>query len=104
MDLAEGHMAALKWLFEKSEFIGVEVFNLGTGDATSVLEIVYAFEQVTKNAVPYEISPRREGDLPEFWADATKAEKELGWRTKHSLEEMMQDTWRWQSNNPDGYP
>ena len=103
MDLAEGHVAALNWLNESTNFKGVEAFNLGTGTGTSVFQIVTAFEQAIDNKIPYQVSPRRAGDLPAFWANATKANEQLKWHATRSLEQMMEDTWRWQSNNPDGY-
>lgn len=99
MDLANGHVASFKCL----EQPGVHVYNLGTGQGVSVLEMVQTFEQVTGQRVPYRISTRRDGDLAYFWADASKAERELGWHAKHSLEAMLRDTWNWQSQNPDGY-
>jgi UDP-glucose 4-epimerase len=103
MDLAQGHVAALDWLNRKSDFSGVEAFNLGTGNGVSVFAIVKAFEQVINKKIPFEVSPRRAGDLPAFWANANKANKELNWQASRSLEQMMTDTWRWQSNNPNGY-
>jgi len=103
MDLAQGHVAALDWLNRHNEFSGVEAFNLGTGNGTSVFSIVEAFEQAIKKSIPFEVSPRRAGDLPAFWANASKANKALNWQAKRSLEQMMVDTWRWQSNNPNGY-
>jgi len=103
MDLAEGHVAALNWLRKNSGFKGVEAFNLGTGNAVSVFEIVKAFEKAISNSIPYEVAPRRAGDLPAFWANAQKATSQLNWQAKRNLETMMVDTWRWQSNNPDGY-
>jgi len=103
MDLAQGHVAALDWLTRNSDFSGVEAFNLGTGNGTSVFSIVEAFEQAIKKNIPCEVSPRRAGDLPAFWANAGKANKELDWQAKKSLEQMMVDTWRWQSNNPNGF-
>lgn len=103
MDLAEGHVAALKWLKAKNEINGVEVFNLGTGRATSVLQVIRSFEKASGQKIPYEIAPRRKGDLDAFWADASKAQAQLGWKAKRSLENMMTDTWRWQSKNPSGY-
>ena len=66
-------------------------------------DIVRAFEQASGRAVPYRIAPRRSGDLAEYWADATKAQRELGWQATRGLDQMMLDTWRWQSGNPDGY-
>ncbi|XQW83527.1 UDP-glucose 4-epimerase GalE [Thalassotalea piscium] len=103
MDLAEGHVAALNWLNTNKAFSGIEAFNLGSGNAISVFDIVKAFEQTTKKTIPFEISPRRAGDLPAFWANATKANQQLNWQVARTLEEMMDDTWHWQSNNPNGY-
>ncbi|WOH36572.1 UDP-glucose 4-epimerase GalE [Thalassotalea fonticola] len=103
MDLAQGHVAALDWLNSNNEFRGVEAFNLGTGNGVSVFAIVKAFEQAINNSIAFEVSPRRAGDLPAFWANATKANNELNWQASRSLEQMMSDTWRWQLNNPDGY-
>ncbi|MCP3427570.1 UDP-glucose 4-epimerase GalE [Opacimonas viscosa] len=103
MDLAEGHVAALNWLASKPEFTGVEAFNLGTGTGISVFEIVNSFEQATEQKIPFEVAPRRQGDLPAFWADANKAKEQLNWQAKRSLTDMMKDTWRWQSGNPQGY-
>ena len=103
MDLAQGHVAALDWLNCHGEFNGVEAFNLGTGNAVSVFAIVKAFEQAIDNVVPFEISPRRAGDLPAFWANANKANEELNWQASRSLGQMMADTWRWQRNNSNGY-
>ena len=103
MDLAQGHVAALDWLENNPNFNGAEVFNLGTGNAVSVLEIVAAFEQAYGKTLAYEFAPRRSGDLPAFWADASKANSQLNWQAKRSLLQMMTDTWRWQSNNPNGY-
>jgi UDP-glucose 4-epimerase len=103
MDLAQGHVAALDWLNRNCEFSGVEAFNLGTGNGVSVFAIVDAFEQVINKKIPFEVSPRRAGDLPAFWANASKANKELNWQADRSLTQMMADTWRWQSNNPNGY-
>ncbi len=103
MDLAEGHVAALKWLQANSGFAGVETFNLGTGNAISVFAIVKAFEDASRVTIPYQVAERRAGDLPAFWADASKANHQLGWQATRSLEQMMVDTWRWQSQNPEGY-
>jgi UDP-glucose 4-epimerase len=100
VDLADGHVAALKWLDVNS---GAKAFNLGTGNPLSVLEMIRSFERVTGVNVPYEIVDRRAGDLPEFWADASLAERELGWKAELDVDAMMRDTWRWQSQNPDGY-
>jgi UDP-glucose 4-epimerase len=103
MDLAQGHVAALDWLNRHSDFSGVEAFNLGTGHGVSVFSIVKAFEQVINKKITFEVSPRRTGDLPAFWANTNKANKELNWQAIRKLEQMMTDTWRWQSNNPNGY-
>ena len=99
VDLAAGHCQSLLALQKP----GLHAFNLGAGKGVSVLEMVEAFESVTGQAVPYKIAPRRSGDLPAFWANADKAERELNWIAGSSLEQMMADTWRWQSGNPDGY-
>ncbi|GAC22179.1 UDP-glucose 4-epimerase GalE [Paraglaciecola arctica] len=103
MDLAEGHVAALDWLNANSDFTGVEAFNLGTGKGISVFKIVAAFEKAVHKTIPYHVSPRRSGDLSAFWANAQKASSQLNWQAKRSLNDMMEDTWRWQSNNPNGY-
>ena len=99
VDLAVGHLKALKAL----EVPGVSVYNLGTGQGVSVLEMVNSFTRVTGVEVPHRFGGRRPGDLPAFWADASKAERELGWTTEKNLDDMMADTWRWQSANPQGY-
>ena len=100
MDLADGHVKAVEYA---SQHKGVEVFNLGTGTPYSVLEIVHAFENATGVAIKYEFGARRAGDLPEFWANADKAEKALGWNAERDLTAMCRDTWCWQSGNPKGY-
>ncbi len=100
VDLADAHVKALEYA---SEHKGVEIFNIGTGTPYSVLEIVHAFEKSNSVAVPYEIGARRDGDLPEFWADAEKAKTMLGWEAKRSLEDMCRDSWNWQKKNPNGY-
>ena len=79
------------------------VFNIGTGTPYSVLEIVHAFEKSNGVAVPYELGSRRDGDLPEFWANADKAKTILGWEAERSLEDMCRDSWNWQKKNPNGY-
>lgn len=103
MDLAEGHVLALEWLLKQESLSEMEVFNLGTGTPYSVLQIIQAFENANNIQVPYVITERRKGDLPAFWADASKAKTHLGWETKRSLEQMMLDTWRWQMQNPNGF-
>ena len=100
MDLADGHVKAVEYAAQHK---GVEVFNLGTGTPYSVLEIVHAFEDATGVAIKHEFGARRAGDLPEFWANADKAAKVLGWKAERDLTAMCRDTWRWQSGNPEGY-
>jgi UDP-glucose 4-epimerase len=100
VDLAEGHLCALEALKTRT---GSHVWNLGTGQGYSVLEMVRAFEAASDRAVPYRLAPPRPGDIATCYADATKAERELGWKAQRGLDEMMRDAWRWQSLNPDGY-
>lgn len=100
VDLAEGHVKAVEYS-EKHK--GVEIFNLGTGIPYSVLDVIKAFENVNNIKINYEFGENRAGDLPEFWANADKADKVLGWRATRSLETMCRDTWNWQSQNPQGY-
>jgi UDP-glucose 4-epimerase len=100
VDLAEGHLKALQAINQKS---GVNIWNLGTGTGYSVLEMIRAFEQASEQPVPYQIVDRRPGDIAECWADPAKAELELGWKAERGLQDMMTDTWRWQSLNPQGY-
>lgn len=100
MDLAEGHVKAVEYASNNK---GTEVFNLGTGTPYSVLEIVGAFEKANGIEIPYKFGARREGDLPEFWANADKARRVLGWEAGRSLENMCRDSWNWQRKNPEGY-
>ena len=100
VDLAEGHLRALDALQTRT---GAHVWNLGTGQGYSVLEMVHAFEVASGRQVPYKIAHRRPGDIAICYADPTKAEKELGWKARRSLDEMMRDAWRWQQMNPSGY-
>ncbi|SHO58599.1 UDP-glucose 4-epimerase GalE [Vibrio quintilis] len=100
MDLADGHIAALKAVGEQS---GLHIYNLGTGQGSSVLDMVAAFSKACGHSIAYEICPRRSGDVAECWAGTDKAEKELGWKASRTIEDMTSDTWRWQSQNPDGY-
>lgn len=100
LDLARGHVQALEKLHNKP---GTHVYNLGTGKGSSVLDMVKAFEAASGKPVPYQVSPRRPGDIAQCYADPTYAEKELGWSAKRDVKEMAEDTWRWQSNNPNGY-
>jgi len=99
-DLADGHVAALKALFERDSSLTV---NLGTGKGHSVLEVVRAFEAASGRAVPYRFLPRRPGDVPKLCADPARAERLLQWRASRTLHEMCADSWRWQSRNPQGY-
>ena len=103
MDLVAGHVKALQYLLDERNNPGCHVWNLGTGRGYSVLEMVKAFESVTGAQIPYKIAARRSGDIPQCWADPTKAKQELGWQAVFSLEKMMEDSWRWQRSNPDGY-
>ena len=100
VDLADGHLRALQALHARP---GVHVWNLGTGTGTSVLQMLQAFEQASGRMVPYRIAPRRAGDVATCYANPAKAERELGWKATRGLEQMMADTWRWQSRNPRGY-
>ena len=99
-DLATGHAAALAWMNGRE---GVEVFNLGTGRGTSVLEIIKAFSRACGHDVPYVIDPRRAGDVAENYADCSKAKEQMGWEAKYGIDEMCRDSWNWQSKNPNGY-
>lgn len=100
MDLAEGHLAALAKLSEEP---GLCIYNLGTGQGYSVLEMIHAFEKACGHSIPYVITDRRPGDIAACCANASKAWRELGWKTTRSLDEMMRDSWNWQKNNPQGY-
>ncbi|MPN58472.1 UDP-glucose 4-epimerase [bioreactor metagenome] len=93
MDLAEGHVAALDYLSE-----GVHIYNFGSGQGTSVLQLLKAFENTNSVKVPYEIVGRRPGDVAECFADASKAERELKWEAKRGIEAMCRDAWRFQCN------
>ena len=99
-DLAEGHVAALKHLLGGGESL---TLNLGTGRGVSVLELVRAFEQASGRSIPYEIAPRRPGDVAACYADPALAERLLGWRARLGLDAMCADSWRWQAANPNGY-
>lgn len=122
VDLARGHVAALDWMAgrvgtgapiglgslagepgEDGSRRGVGIFNLGTGNGSSVLDVIHAFEAACGHEIPYEILPRRAGDIAEFFADAGKARDELGWVAEYDLSRMCEDSWRWQSHNPNGY-
>ena len=100
VDLAIGHIKALEKVSEKT---GVYIYNLGSGEGTSVLQLVNTFESVNRVPIPYKIIPRRSGDVATCYANADKAYKELNWKTTKSVEDMCRDTWNWQSKNPNGY-
>ena len=99
-DLADGHVKAVEKLKCNP---GIEIYNLGTGKGSSVLDVVKTFEKASGVNIPYEMKPRRAGDVPVNYCDATKAEKELGWKAKRDLFDMCEDSWRWQKSNPNGY-
>jgi len=100
VDLAKGHIKALEKLDTKS---GLVTYNLGTGNGYSVLDLVKAFSKASGREIPYKIVDRRPGDIATCYADPKKANIELGWRAEKSIEEMCEDSWKWQSNNPKGY-
>ncbi|MCD7927763.1 MAG: UDP-glucose 4-epimerase GalE [Oscillospiraceae bacterium] len=100
VDLARGHVAAIDYLMDHK---GTEVFNLGTGVGYSVLDMVKAFETANNLEIPYQIAPRRAGDLPEVYADPSKSAQVLGWSAQRTLEDMCRDSFHWQSKNPQGY-
>ncbi len=101
VDLARGHVKAVQAM--QGGRHGCRAYNLGAGKGYSVLQVVAAFEKASGKSVPYQIAPRRQGDLAEYYADARLALKELGWQTEYDLDAMVEDTWRWQFNNPNGY-
>ena len=100
VDLAVGHVKAVNWVIDNK---GCEEINLGTGNGTSVLQLKCAFEKASGIEIPYVIDPRRPGDPDEVYADASKALNMLGWKAERGVDEMCEDTWRWQSGNPNGY-
>lgn len=100
VDLAKGHLAALDKIMETN---GVKVYNLGTGRGYSVLEIVKAFENAAGVKIPFKVVERRPGDVASCYAEVTRANKELGWIAEKGIEEMCQDSWRWQKKNPHGF-
>lgn len=101
VDLAAGHLAALTFLGAHG---GCSAWNLGTGRGSSVLDVVHAFERASGRAIPYDVRPRRPGDVAASWADPSLATADLGWTAERDLDAMCADTWRWQSQNPEGYP
>ena len=100
VDLALGHIKTLPKLLTRP---GVVIYNLGTGQGYSVLEMIKGFETHSQKKIPYKITDRRPGDISACWADPTKAREELGWAAEKTLDDMCKDTWNWQKNNPNGY-
>lgn len=99
VDLAQGHTAALK----KKELKGVNIYNLGTGNGTSVLQLVSAFEKASGLTIPYVMGPRRPGDVATLLAIPDKANRELGWKTKLNIDDMCRDSYNWVKSNPHGF-
>lgn len=100
VDLALGHLKSIE---KKSNVPGVHIFNLGTGNGYSVLELMHAFEKACGKKIPYQIDERRPGDIGECYANAQKAKEELGWEAQRDVNEMCEDSWRWQSKHPNGF-
>ncbi len=100
-DLASGHVSALQAI---DRCCGLAIYNLGTGQGYSVLDMVHAFERVNHVPIPYTIQPRRAGDIATCYSNPAKAETELGWKARYGIDDMVRDSWNWQRNNPDGYP
>ena len=100
IDLAQAHLAALQHLPDTTEYRAI---NVGTGSGVSVLELVDSFQAASDKPIPYEILPRRPGDVASCYADVTKAQEQLGWKATKTIDEACEDSWRWQSQNPDGY-
>ena len=100
VDLAEGHLRALEALQTRT---GAHVWNLGTGQGYSVFEMIQAFERASGRKIPFKVSPRRSGDIATCFADPSKAQQDLGWQANRGLAQMMQDAWRWQQQNPNGF-
>ena len=120
IDIAENNLNKVKYYFRKNEYnnaiadakqalekalkeTGCNVYNLGTGKGYSVLDLVKAFEKASGVKINYKIAPRRDGDIATCYSDPSKAKAELGWVAERGLEKMCEDTWRWQSQNPDGF-
>lgn len=100
VDLARGHLKALEKLQSNP---GLVTYNLGTGVGYSVLDVMHAFEKACGKSIPHQFVPRRGGDIAKYYGDPTLAERELGWKAEHSLQDMVESSWRWQSQNPNGY-
>jgi UDP-glucose 4-epimerase len=101
LDLAQGHVAALNYLREKKP--GIKAWNLGTGKGSTVFDIVKAFSHAVGRNLPYQVAPRRDGDVLNLTANPNLAKTELGWEAQHTVEEACEDLWRWTKNNPEGY-
>ncbi|WP_349945922.1 UDP-glucose 4-epimerase GalE [Lacrimispora sp. BS-2] len=101
VDLAVGHVKALEKMASSDP--SVRIYNLGTGQGFSVLQMIEAFSKACGKSIPYSIKPRRPGDVAACYADASLAKKELGWEAQRGIDEMCEDSWRWQSGNPNGY-
>ena len=99
VDLAKAHVQAIKWLEEKTQSM-IDVFNLGTGKGSSVLEVINSFEQVNGVKVNYKIGPKRDGDVEQIYADVTKADSELNWRCEYTLSDALKHSWEWEKNRP----
>ena len=100
MDLASGHVKVLEKLAQNC---GLVTYNLGTGIGYSVFDVINAYSKACGQNIPYEVTPRRAGDVPEYFADASLAQKEMAWQTQYTLDDMCAHSWNWQKNNPDGY-
>lgn len=100
VDLAKGHVKALNKIKEKA---GVKVYNLGTGNGYSVLDVIHAFEKACGHEIPYQIKPRREGDIATCYSKCDLAKEELGWQAQYNLDDMCASSWKWQTMNPNGY-
>jgi UDP-glucose 4-epimerase len=105
VDLAQGHIKALQYMMQQpSDTALCQAFNLGTGTGYSVLELINSFKKMTGLHIPYTITARRPGDVAACYADPSLSRQTLGWKANKSLDDMLTDTWRWQRNNPNGYP
>jgi UDP-glucose 4-epimerase len=100
VDLARAHVAALDYAMAQT---GTEVFNIGTGQGSTVMEMLAAFSKACGRDLPYKIAPRRAGDIAAYYGDPAKAARLLGWRATHGVDEMSSSTWKWQSENPNGF-
>lgn len=100
MDLARGHLAALDY---QKEDLSFKAINLGTGVGHSVIDLIQAFERISNRKINYKFVPRRDGDVAECWSDSSLAEKKIGWKAVHTLDDMIRDSWNWQKKNPNGY-